>query len=282
MGASNALAAFRLYAAKVPPLAMSTLAYMALVSIDADAEPWFSLGAEMISVMALGREPLAETGDEKEDAKARKAMEHACERALKPLFASGAITTLRHSSGHPGKARHAKYQLWLSAPAPDEKRDRRHRSDRDAPHGNRGVQNSGDPAAADSPDGPASHEKHGVPDSGAPRNPYPRPTECVAAPHEIRGAKEYEEYEERSKNLKEHSLPSSDSVPVRAGEARNGPDHVMSVRVIASPLMALVPDEEKPRCRYADCPGRAEAVDAGGYHPSTCAYLVAVKRPEAS
>ena len=118
MGASNALAAFRLYAGKVPPAAMNALAYMALVSLDRDAEPWWSQGAEMLAVMALGREPLAETGDPKEDAKARKAMERAYERAVGPLLAVGAVTTARHSSGHPDNPHYAKYRLWLTAPAP--------------------------------------------------------------------------------------------------------------------------------------------------------------------
>jgi hypothetical protein len=276
VGASNALAAYRLYASRVTPLAMSTLAYMALVSIDADTDPWFSLGAEMITVMAHGRPPLAETGDADEDAKAKKAMEHACERALKPLFEAGAITTARHSSGHPDRPRHARYRLWLTAPAPDEARDPRHRSDRSAPHGKRGVQNPGETTAGNAPDGPAPHEMQGVPGVGAPRNPYSRPTECVTAPHEIRGAKEYEEYEERSKTLEEHSPPSSESVPVRAREARNGPEGVSSVRMIASPLMTVVPPAAGEHCQYGKCGAPAESIGDDGYH-DRCRYLNDIK-----
>lgn len=220
MGASNALNAFRLYSAKVPASAMSALAFMALVSMDKDDEPWFQLGSEAIAVTALGREPVAETDDARADGRARKAMEVACERALRPLFEAGAITTVERSSGRPGKSRHAKYRLWLTKPAPDEKRDPRHRADKSAPYGNRGVHN---PAAED----PSPYEKRRVPDGSALRNSCQHPTETVPAPYEIRRAKEYEEEEERSKNLEEYSLPPSESVPVRAREVpcgKSGPN----------------------------------------------------------
>lgn len=276
--------AFRLYAAKVPPLAMSALAYMALVSMDADDKPWFSLGSEVLAVMALGRAPLAETGGEKEDARARKAMEHACERALKPLFAAGAITTARHSSGHPDKPHWAKYRLWLTAPAPDNARSPRHRSDRAAPHGNRGVQTNGGQAPEDFPEDAPPHGNRGVPEVGAPRNPYPRPTESDAAPHGFRGAKEYKEYEERRENLEEYSLLSSDSVPVGAREASDDRDELTPVRTIASPLLAVVPPGDDGRCRDPKCPGRPPPSGDDGYH-DTCRYLADVrarKQPEAS
>jgi hypothetical protein len=291
VGASNALAAFRLYAAKVPPLSMNALAYMALISLDADAEPWWRQGTDALAVMALGRDELVETGDSKEDARARKAMEHACERVLKPLFAAGAITTTVRSSGHPDRARYAKYRLWLTAPAPDGARDPRHRADQAAPHGIRGAQNSNGGVTGDPRDEVPPHEKHGAPDDGTPRNPYPRPTESVAEPHGFRGAKEYEEQqEERSKTLEEHSLPSSDSAPVRAREIPDGPEKAAPVRV--RPLWpSAVPPPESPCCKYPECPTRAALIDGDGYH-ETCRHLAAVKalapptrmreRPEAS
>ena len=238
MGASNALSAFRLYAAKVPSTAMSALAYMALVSLDADVEPWFSLGAETLAVMALGREPLTETGDGKEDAKARKAMEVACERALRPLFTAGAITTVRHSSGQPGRARHARYRLWLSEPAPDDARDPRHRST-PAPYENRGVQNSAEHASPSDSENVAPYENHGVPDDSALRNSCQHPTETVPAPYETRGAKEYEEHEERKENLEEYSFPSPPPVPVRAREAPDDQGEMDSGATKAAPWLSL-------------------------------------------
>jgi hypothetical protein len=278
MGASNALNAYRLYASRVPPLSMSALAYMALVSMDKDAEPWFSLGAEVLAVMALGRAPLAETGDEKADARARKALEHACERALKPLFEAGAITTSRHSSGHPDKPHWAKYRLWLTAPAPDEARSPRYRSEPAAPHGIRGVQNSGGEKGGDPCDGVAPHGKRGVPDDGAPRNPYSRPTESVAAPHGIHGAKEYEEQqEERSKTLEEYPLLSSDSVPSPARETRNASDGAIPVR--ARPLWpSAVPPPDDLRCQYDGCRRPNVPVpDGDAHHDETCRRLAAIK-----
>lgn len=90
-----------------------------------------------------------------------------------------------------------------------------------------------------------------------------------------------------------HRDPDKTMVPLSAtsvegGMDRPNSDQVMSVRVIQSPLTAAVASAGaeqgggKPRCRYEDCPGRSEPVNAAGYHPSTCAYLVAVKHPEAS
>lgn len=252
MGASNALNAFRLYSAKVPASAMSALAFMALVSMDKDDEPWFQLGSEAIAVTALGREPVAETGDAKADGRAQKAMEVACERALRPLFEAGAITTVERSSGRPGKSRHAKYRLWLVKPAPDEKRDPRHRADKSAPY-----------------------EKRGVPNGSALRNSCQCPTETVPASYEIRRAKEYEEYEERSTNLEEYSLPSSDSVPVRAREVPDESDEAMSLRVIP-PRLAAVPPSDASRCRYTACGSPAGPIGDDECH-ERCRHLAAVK-----
>lgn len=112
MGASNALAAYRLYAAELPSTALSVLVYMALVALDADAQPMFWQGAEAIAVHCLGRcEPLS------------KSDMRAVERAITPLYAAGAITIDRVPSGRHGKTGlTARYRLWLLEPAPDEKR----------------------------------------------------------------------------------------------------------------------------------------------------------------
>jgi hypothetical protein len=111
MGAANALAAYRLYAGKIPPLSMNALAYMSLVALDKDGEPSWWEGHEMLAVRCLGRpEPVT------------KSDLRAVERAITPLFGAGAITTVRHASGHHGRLVTVRYRLWLQHPAPDEKR----------------------------------------------------------------------------------------------------------------------------------------------------------------
>lgn len=111
MGAANALAAYRLYAGKIPQTSLSVLAYMALVTLDRDGEPNWWEGHETLAVHCFGYpEPVS------------KAAHRAVERAITPLFRAGAITVTRHSSGRAGKVTTVKYRLWLTHPAPDEKR----------------------------------------------------------------------------------------------------------------------------------------------------------------
>lgn len=107
MGAGNVLRAYQLYAGKVPPLSMQVLAYMATVSIDADPDPWFSMGQESIAIHALGRK-----GD------IGRAEIAAVERALKPLFEKGAITTVRKASVRRDSWSTAKYRLELEGAQP--------------------------------------------------------------------------------------------------------------------------------------------------------------------
>ena len=111
MGSANALAAYRLYGGKVPPVSLNVLAYMALVALDKSAEPSWWEGHEMLAVRCFGRaEPVG-------DADLR-----AVRRAITPLFAAGAITTIRHGSGTRGRLITVRYRLWLDHPAPDGKR----------------------------------------------------------------------------------------------------------------------------------------------------------------
>jgi hypothetical protein len=148
MGASNVLAAYRLYAGKIPPTSLNVLAYMSLVSLDKDADPSWWEGHEMIAIRCFGRpEPVT------------KADLRAVERAITPLFRAGAITTIRHASGHRGRTVTVRYKLWLSQPAPDEKRRK--------------------------------------PTVGTRRNMVQHPTIFGAAPDEKRRTKEEEEKEER-------------------------------------------------------------------------------------
>lgn len=225
MGASNALAAYALYAGKVPSTSLTALVYMALVSKDSDTEPWWSQGHAMLAIHCLGREPFAETGDDERDRKAARSAAAAVERAVRPLFAAGAITVARHSSGHPGRTVHVRYRLWLVKPAPDELRSRLYRSGPDdpdpfAPHGNRGVHNSAPFTETPQnlhPGESAPHGNRGAQTVRTPRKPCPHPTVSVTAPHENRGTKEYEENEERIEEQENMSV-SSPPASVRARE----------------------------------------------------------------
>lgn len=111
MGSANALAAYRLYGGKIPPVSLNVLAYMALVALDKDKEPAWWEGHEMLAIRCFGRpEPVGET-----DLRAVR-------RAITPLFGAGAITTIRHGSGTRGRLITVRYRLWLDQPAPDGKR----------------------------------------------------------------------------------------------------------------------------------------------------------------
>jgi hypothetical protein len=111
VGAANVLAAFKLYAGKVPPTSLNVLAYMAAVALDKDAEPRFWEGHAILAIRCLGSvEPVSE------------ADLRGVRRAITPLFTAGAITVDRHSTGHRGKAVTVRYRLWLVCPAPVENR----------------------------------------------------------------------------------------------------------------------------------------------------------------
>lgn len=57
MGAANVLAAYHRWAGTVPHRSMAVLAYMAAVSKDSDAHPWFGMGHEALASFALGKKP---------------------------------------------------------------------------------------------------------------------------------------------------------------------------------------------------------------------------------
>lgn len=123
MGASNALAAYMLYASRVPPLSMQCLIYMALISKDADRRPWYGQGHAALAEHALGRpEPIT-------DADLR-----AVRRAVTPLLAACAIEADRLASGRRDGPVTVRYRLNLLAdvgrkPSGDAA-DRRTESDR--------------------------------------------------------------------------------------------------------------------------------------------------------
>ena len=151
MGAANAVCAYRLYAGKVPFRSFQLLCYMALIALDRDPAPQYWQGWHDLAVNALGREgEVDEQGRLRATGPALKAVES----AMGPLFAAGAVTTTRHSSGRRGGEITARYQLWLTTPAPPGKRGARDpRGDAwrppengglgpSSPPGNEGVDNS--------------------------------------------------------------------------------------------------------------------------------------------
>jgi hypothetical protein len=106
MGATNAMTAYHLYAGHLPPTSMQLLAYMALVSKDDDARPWYGQGWSALAIHALGR-PAAAPADLK-----------AVERAISPLLAAGAIRTDRRGTVRRTGPNTARYRLNLTPRKP--------------------------------------------------------------------------------------------------------------------------------------------------------------------
>lgn len=90
------------------------MVYMALCSLDGDAEPWFSLGSsshETLAEFALGlRIP--------DDPAGRDAALRIVRRHITPLFMAGAIETTRRAVSTPnGIGSAVVYRLWLDGPS---------------------------------------------------------------------------------------------------------------------------------------------------------------------
>jgi hypothetical protein len=103
---------------------MNVLLYMALVARDNDAEPQWWEGHDVLAMHVFGRQP---TDDQK---RVSRSDLRAVERAITPLFSAGAITTIRHASGHHDHVVTVRYRLWLNGPAPDEERRKQNGSSR--------------------------------------------------------------------------------------------------------------------------------------------------------
>lgn len=116
MGAANAIRAYATYGSVLGDHAMRVLAYMALVSADRDTEPWFGLGAEALSELALGRPVPARDDDPKEHEAALRSVG----RALGDLKAAGAIRTAERAKFGARVAQNARYRLFLDVPHTDD------------------------------------------------------------------------------------------------------------------------------------------------------------------
>jgi hypothetical protein len=124
MGATNAIAAYQRYAGKLPGLSLAVLVYMALVSKDKDAWPWFTLGQHAIAEHALGR-------PDPKDADLR-----AVQRAIGPLIDAEAVTVDRAGAARSDGNTTARYRLNLHEDA-----DRARREWLDTPDGKRRMSN---------------------------------------------------------------------------------------------------------------------------------------------
>lgn len=95
------MAAYVRYAGKVPPLSMQILAYMALVSIDADERPWYGEGHHALAEHAMGR-----LSPNESDLRAVR-------RAVTPLIAAGAVTVDRKGAARAQGPSTVRYRLNL-------------------------------------------------------------------------------------------------------------------------------------------------------------------------
>jgi hypothetical protein len=146
MGASNVMAAYTRYAGKIPPLSMVLLLYMAVVSRDGDASPWYGQGHAALAALALGRPgPVTKTDL------------RAVERGITPLLAAGALTVERRASARRDAPSTVRYGLNLSVATAEEP---------SRPTESVGREGSQDP------------QRPTVCGTDARRNPSPRPTVC--------------------------------------------------------------------------------------------------------
>ncbi|MFV2172392.1 hypothetical protein ACFHW2_11580 [Actinomadura sp. LOL_016] len=166
MGALNVKRAYAAFAGKVPPLSMQLLAYMAVVSLDGDAEPWFGQGHRVLAEEALGRPAPAEEKDVR-----------AVERAIGPLLKAGAIVADRRPAPRRDAPGTVRYRLILPRSV--------------VPRNPVDVEARG----GDVPRKP-SDERPTESGGDVPRFPAERPTECDGTSHGNRGTEEKEEDEE--------------------------------------------------------------------------------------
>lgn len=110
MGATNALAAYRRWAGRVPATSMILLTYMSLVSKDKDDWPWYGQGQEALAEFALGRE-----NPDRADLRA-------VSRAMQPLLDAGAVTVDRAAAARNEGNSTARYRLNITDRADGERR----------------------------------------------------------------------------------------------------------------------------------------------------------------
>jgi len=191
MGAHNGFAVYRLYG-HLPATTVQLLNYMALVSLDHDPNPWFSMGHMALAEHALRREITCGCG--RSSCRECKPHLQAVYRGLKPALDAGALTVDRGPARSRTDApRTTRYLLNLREPAGQSRPL--------APH-----PAEPDPAVSDVPRSTES-VPHGL------RNPFQRSTESVPTVYGIRRPEEEEEEEER---VDEEVVTSQGEVTTRA------------------------------------------------------------------
>lgn len=214
MGASNALAAFRRWAGKVPGASMMLLTYMSLISKDKDDWPWFGQGQEALAEFALGRE-----NPDRADIRA-------VSRAMQPLLDAGAVTVDRASAARSDGNTTARYRLNITDRADEERRKWEETHD-----GNRRTSKpSKDP------------QRTTVSGHDVRRKPTQRTTVSDATYDGNRRTKEEEDQEERE-NQGIRVLPTTASRPLRAKPPDANPTPVIPLY----PDSANAPDEKPYR-----------------------------------
>lgn len=222
MGASNVAAAYGRWAGKVPPLSMVLLTYMALISVDADKEPWYSQGHQALAELALGRPTPITVADLR-----------AVERAITPLLRAGAIVPNRRASVRRDGHSTVRYLLVIN--------DHTEAHARRFSSGDKSTE-PGEPPVDNPP-----QDSHRPTDSvlHARRNPTARPTETVTTPDGNRGTEEYEDPVEEREEEEIVAVETAVTVP-RARDAANEPKIESSPQ---PPARASPPPGAKPgRC----------------------------------
>lgn len=189
MGAANAIRAYHTYGAILGDHAMRALVYMALVSMDGDAEPWFGLGQDALSEFAYGKPvPGKET-----DPAGRAAALRSVGRACTELQAAGAIRTAERARFGAQRAQNARYRLYLHAPCPEGEQPSPRRW-------KQGPQDAERPMGADAQRPMAPDAERPAGDDTIGRFAVGHRTENVCPQDAERPTKEYEEDEERINN----------------------------------------------------------------------------------
>lgn len=208
MGAANAMRAYATYGSIVGDRALRALVYMALVSADGDAEPWFGLGAEALSELAFGRK----VPSQDEDRKGREAALRMVGRVVEDLKEVGAIRLSEHARYGVHRATATRYRLYLDRPCPDgyvksphgNTTPPRRPSDRNRPKGSDGERLVDNPSPPDNPsdtDCPKGSDA-GCREPGETfgQNLSDLRTDFVGPSDKICPTKEKEDYEERGFN----------------------------------------------------------------------------------
>lgn len=261
MGASNVMAAYAKWAGRLPPTSFQCLVYMALVSKDGDARPWFGQGHQALAEHALGRPAPITEADVK-----------AVERAMTPLARAGAISTDRRASVRRDGANTARYRLNLYGPdAPRNAGDVGQSGP--SPNGYHAPRKPWDVNADTVDDPPVDNWAEDPPRPPetvlhAPRNSSARPPETVRTPPENRGTEEpggttrSEKTKEEVVDLRtdvavarepdaattpEIPPPTASRPPARASPPGRCPQH---------PAQPAGMTRGRPRCRVCHAQGR--------------------------